>query len=236
MPPTQIYLEQDGNSLNDSIELNLDWQSQSIINCVAVGGKPAPSFNWYVGEEKLNATIETSEETDENGVILYKSQLEYNADVNHNGQSLRCEVIHEGYSAKQIIDSENIVQVKLNLQACNDHGSNQNHGNNTPCGPCLNGYKGINCELCAPGYFPTSGTDGKVNLTTGEGVVCDCNCTKGVKDGEGCDDSGQCDCKPNFSGTKCETCATGFYDFENDCKGTNMIASFILFATLDFFS
>ena len=223
MPPTQIYLEQDGNSLNDSIELNLDWQSQSIINCVAVGGKPAPSFNWYVGEEKLNATIEAFEETDENGVILYKSQLEYNADVSHNGQSLSCEVIHEGYSAKQIIASENIVHVKLNLQACNDHGSNQNHGNNTPCGPCLNGYKGINCELCAPGYFPTSGTDGKVNLTTGEGVVCDCNCTKGVKDGKGCDDSGQCDCKPNFSGVKCDKCADGYEDFHNGCKAGKLV-------------
>ena len=172
MPPTQIYLEQDGNSLNNSIELNLDWQSQSIINCVAVGGKPAPSFNWYVGEEKLNATIEAFEETDENGVILYKSQSEYNADVSHNDQSLRCEVIHEGYSAKQIIDSENIVQVKLNLQACNDHGSNQNHGNGNPCGPCLNGYEGNYCESCVPGYTPFSGTNGEVNLTTGEGVIC----------------------------------------------------------------
>merc|ERR1712012_141781 len=49
----------------------------------------------------------------------------------------------------------------------------------------------------------------------------DRNCTKGVKDGKGCDDAGQCDCKPNFSGLKCETCATGFYDFENDCKDCN---------------
>ena len=172
MPPTQIFLEQDGNSLNNSIEINLDWQSQSIINCVAVGGKPAPSFNWYVGEEKLNATIEASEETDENGVILYKSQLEYNAVRMHNGQSLRCEVIHEGYTAKQMMYSENIVQVKLNLQVCNNHGSNPNHGNNNPCGPCLNGYKGDNCELCMAGYTPASGSNGKVNLTTGEGVIC----------------------------------------------------------------
>ena len=172
LPPTQIYLELDGNSLNDSIELDLHWQSQSIFNCVAVGGKPAPSFNWYVGEEKLNATIEASEETDENGVILYKSQLEYNADVNHNGQSLRCEVIHEGYTAKQMMYSENIVQVKLNLQVCNDHGSNQNHGNGNLCGPCLNGYEGNYCESCVPGYTPFSGTNGEVNLTTGEGVIC----------------------------------------------------------------
>ena len=176
LPPTQIYLELDGNSLNDSIELDLHWQSQSIFNCVAVGGKPAPSFNWYVGEEKLNATIEASEETDENGVILYKSQLEYNADRMHNGQSLKCEVIHTGYTAKQKIDIENTVQVKLNLHVCNDHGSNQNHGNDTPCGPCLKGYKGNNCESCVPGYFPASGTNGKVNLTSGEGVVCEGKC------------------------------------------------------------
>ena len=172
MPPTQIYLEQDGNYLNDSIDLNLDWQSQSLIDCVAFGGKPAPSLNWYVGEEKLNATINAYEDIDENGDILYKSQLEYNADKTHNGQSLRCEVIHEGYTAKQMMYSENIVQVKLNLQVCNDHGSNQNHGNGNPCGPCLNGYKGNNCESCVPGYLPVSGIFKEVNLTTGEGVIC----------------------------------------------------------------
>ena len=173
LPPTQLYLEQGGNVLSDSIDINLDYQNQSLINCVAVGGKPAPTFNWYVGGKKLNANVEAFEgETDENGVILYKSQLEYNADRTQNGQNLRCEVIHTGYTAKQIIDSEIIVEVKLNIQVCNDHGSNQNHGNGNPCGPCSNGYKGDNCETCMPGYTPASGSNGQVNLTTGEGVIC----------------------------------------------------------------
>ena len=64
------------------------------------------------------------------------------------------------------------------------------------------------------------------------GHPVDCNCTKGVKDGKGCDDSGQCDCKPNFSGLKCETCATGFYDFENGCICKNTLYNI---ATFDFF-
>ena len=111
-------------------------------------------------------------------MILYRSQLEYNANRTHNAQNLRCEVIHMGYTAKQRIDSENIVEVKLNLQVCNNHGSNQNHGNGNPCGPCLNGYEGNNCESCVPGYLPVSGTFREVNLTTGEGVICKGKCCK----------------------------------------------------------
>ena len=173
MPPTKLYLEQGGNPLNDSIDLNLDYQSQSLINCVAVGGKPAPTFNWYIGDQNLQANIEAfEEETDETGIILYKGQLEYNADRTHNGQNLKCEVIHTGHTAKQIIDSENIVEVKLNLQVCNDHGSNPNHGNNNPCGPCFPGYKGDYCDSCMAGDTPASGANGQVNLTTGEGVIC----------------------------------------------------------------
>ena len=61
---------------------------------------------------------------------------------------------------------------------CNDHGSNQNHGNGNPCGPCLNGYEGNNCESCVPGYLPVSGIFREVNLTTGEGVVCKGKCCK----------------------------------------------------------
>ena len=141
---------------------------------MAVGGKPAPTFNLYIGDQKLNVTIEAfEEESDGTGIISYKGQLEYNADRTHNGQNLKCEVIHTGYTTKQIVDSENIVEAKLNLKVCNDHGSNQNHGNDNPCGPCLIGYQGDNCGSCMPGYFPASGITGKVNLTTSKGVICE---------------------------------------------------------------
>jgi len=116
LPPSQLYLEQDGNPLTGPVDLNLDSQRQSFIDCVAVGGRPSPSFNWYIGDQKMNANIEPSEETDENGVILYKSQLEYNADPKHNAQNLRCEVIHMGYTTQQLSDSQNIVSAPLNLQ------------------------------------------------------------------------------------------------------------------------
>ena len=47
----------------------------------------------------------------------------------------------------------------------------------------------------------------------------DCKCNKGVKDGKGCDDTGKCFCQKNFSGDKCNSCATGYYDFQNNCLG-----------------
>ena len=50
-------------------------------------------------------------------------------------------------------------------------------------------------------------------------IVLDCKCNKGVKEGKGCNNSGQCDCKPNFTGVKCDQCATGYFDFQHGCKG-----------------
>ena len=48
----------------------------------------------------------------------------------------------------------------------------------------------------------------------------DCNCAKG---GRGCDDFGKCYCKPNIIGKRCERCAPGSYDYENGCKGINVM-------------
>ena len=61
-------------------------------------------------------------------------------------------------------------------QVCNRHGSNQNCGEKIACDPCMKGYKGNNCGECIPGYFPSIGTNGIVNSTTGDGVLC-----KGMK-------------------------------------------------------
>ena len=117
LPAKDLYLEQDGNPLDsNSITLNLDSQRQSFIDCVAVDGRPAPYFNWYIGDQKINANIRPSQESNENGVILYKSQLEYKPDPEHNGHNLRCEVIHMGYTAQQLSDSKNIVSANLNLE------------------------------------------------------------------------------------------------------------------------
>ena len=57
-------------------------------------------------------------------------------------------------------------------QVCNHYGSNKNCGEKNNCGPCMKEYQGNNCGSCKPGYFPANGTNGIVNSTTGEGVLC----------------------------------------------------------------
>jgi len=116
IPPTTVHLEQDGQIVNGKINLNLDSGKQTFVDCVASGSRPAPEFNWYIGNEKIRANAVNSEATDDNGDIKYMSKLEYNADPKHNGQQLKCEVEHMGYSLQQITDQENFAEADLDLQ------------------------------------------------------------------------------------------------------------------------
>ena len=59
----------------------------------------------------------------------------------------------------------------LNGGACNIYGAGGNCGEDT-CGECEGFYDGENCENCKSGHYPVSGENGKVNQTTGEGVLC----------------------------------------------------------------
>ena len=53
IPPTTVHLEQDGQLVNGKINLNLDSGKQAYVDCVASGSRPAPEFNWYIGNEKI---------------------------------------------------------------------------------------------------------------------------------------------------------------------------------------
>ena len=58
--------------------------------------------------------------------------------------------------------------------------------------------------------------------------MCNLN---GSVEGKSCDQkTGQCECKEGVSGTECDTCKVGFYDFPS-CKGTffQPIVSFVTF-------
>ena len=109
-PPTDLYLETEGERVTDRLQMNLDSGKQTTVNCVTSGARPAPKFIWYIGNDKLNANTEVIEE---NGLV--KSSLEYNADPIHNGQSLKCEIEHMGYTTAALADSENEVAAELDL-------------------------------------------------------------------------------------------------------------------------
>ncbi|XP_051832660.1 laminin subunit alpha-5 [Antechinus flavipes] len=104
------------------------------------------------------------------------------------------------------------------------------------CSRCATGYWGFpNCRPCDCGSRLCDEASGRCicppRTIPPDCVVCqaqtfgchplvgceDCNCSRpGVKDfsDPGCDlDSGQCRCKPNVVGRRCDTCAPGFYGY-----------------------
>jgi len=109
-PPTDLYLEKEGERVTDRVQMNLDSGKQTTVNCVTSGARPTPKFIWYIGNDKLNANTEVIEEDG-----LVKSSLEYNADPIHNGQQLKCEIEHMGYTTQALADAENEVSAELDL-------------------------------------------------------------------------------------------------------------------------
>ena len=109
-PPTDLYLEKEGERVTDRVQMNLDSGKQTTVNCVTSGARPTPKFIWYIGNDKLNANTEVIEEDG-----LVKSSLEYNADPIHNGQQLKCQIEHMGYTTQALADAENEVSAELDL-------------------------------------------------------------------------------------------------------------------------
>ena len=90
------------------------------------------------------------------------------------GEGPQCQGTYEFHERNELILIFDFISVCYNQdnQVCNRYGTNQNCGKNIACGPCMKGYKGDNCGECIPGYFISSGTNGKVNSITGYGVLC----------------------------------------------------------------
>ncbi len=88
-----------------------------MIDCVAIGSRPKPIFSWFIGDTKLNAETTESRENYDDAAEKgdYVSTLTYHGDTRHNGQDVRCEVEHGGYTAQQIEAGENKQMRKLDL-------------------------------------------------------------------------------------------------------------------------
>ncbi|CAI4225847.1 unnamed protein product [Auanema sp. JU1783] len=85
---------------------------------------------------------------------------------------------------------------------CSSIGSNDAGSCDTATGQCAckEGYVGLKCDRCTHGFF---------NFPNCEPCNCNENGTDTTQCNDGlclCDDSGQCPCKKNVEGMKCDTC------------------------------
>ena len=122
IPPDDVYLQRDNSRIseNEKIEINIDETKKLSVDCFATGAYPAVEFNWYLNGTKLKSSdsilIKTKDNKGEDGRMTYISTLEYKGvNSTHHGQSLKCEVIHEGFTPNQINEEINMAQAQLRV-------------------------------------------------------------------------------------------------------------------------
>ncbi|XP_064892012.1 multiple epidermal growth factor-like domains protein 9 isoform X2 [Columba livia] len=75
--------------------------------------------------------------------------------------------------------------------------------------PCLDGYTGLWCEICAQGFHQEPNSQ----------QCRPCGCSPSGSSSAQCDHSGKCQCKAGVTGLKCDQCSDGYYRFnETTCE------------------
>ncbi|XP_064605903.1 laminin subunit alpha-2-like [Liolophura sinensis] len=130
----------------------------------------------------------------------------------HTGHvGLHCELCDDGFFGNPLVPGNYCKPCQ-----CNNNIDLQAVGNcdtlTGECLKCLGNTEGFNCGQCKPGFFGTA-----VNRDCRA-----CNCEETGSVGRECDQrSGQCVCKPHYSGRHCDQCEVGFGNVEAGCLPCN---------------
>ncbi|GAB6025535.1 hypothetical protein CHUAL_011266 [Chamberlinius hualienensis] len=85
------------------------------------------------------------------------------------------------------------------------------------CKNCQHNTEGINCDRCIPGYFRPYG-----KLRNATDVCQPCVCDLQFSTGSCADETGRCECRPEFLPPYCTSCNLGYYGYPNcrpcDCN------------------
>ncbi|XP_071835637.1 laminin subunit alpha-like isoform X2 [Apostichopus japonicus] len=110
-----------------------------------------------------------------------------------------------GHASECYFDEE----IARNRQSLDIHGRYEGGG---VCVDCVHNTTGINCEQCVDGYYRSG------NLPLDSPDICEpCDCDPYFSTGNCAPVTGQCECKPQFTGPDCDQCNDGYYDFPS-CK------------------
>lgn len=119
VPPNNVQLKIDENfSPKDyNFKMSTDKQGDAVsVDCIAAEAIVKPDFQWFLGNDPLNAVSKVNAADKEGGRKDFTATLQYYPTAKHDGKDLRCQVNHPAYSAAQKEKKENMAQVALKIQ------------------------------------------------------------------------------------------------------------------------